>query len=401
MAKRRLGDISKITAGQAAPKIFSSEGHPFIRAGHLENLINGLNINSLPKINEDTAQKRGLKKIPKGSILFAKSGMSATKCRIYITPKETYIVSHLAAIWPSEEIEQNYLARFLLWYNPAKLILDDAYPSIRLSEISKLNIPLPPLKTQQKIAAILDKADRLVQLNRQLLEKYDQLAQSLFLEMFGDPAFNPFQFPEIELIDLVRTKDDIKCGPFGTQLSKSEYMEEGVPIWGIPQVNSDFQKKPTEYVTESKAESLASYSVISQDIVMSRKGNVGSCAIYPLDWPKGILHSDVLRIRCDNEKLSAVFLAWQFRLSRRLKTQVNNVSSGAIMAGINVGKLKHISPIVPPLALQVDFAKKVGNIESQKSLAQQSLQKSQDLFQSLLQKAFTGELIKEESFETA
>jgi type I restriction enzyme S subunit len=268
-----------------------------------------------------------------------------------------------------------------------------ALANISLGIVKDLEIPLPPLSAQQKIATILDKADELRQYNKQLIEKYDELTQSLFLNMFGDPVNNEKGFIETELINLVEDKNDIKCGPFGTQLSKSEYVESGVPIWGIPQVNSLFIKKPTEYITNQKAIVLKQYSVLPNDIVMSRKGNVGKCAIYPNDWEIGILHSDALRIRCDINKISPVFLTWQFRISRSLATQVDDVSSGAIMQGINVGKLKNIRPIVPPIALQNQFAERVQLIEIQKQQAQEALTKSEQLFQGLLQQAFKGEMI--------
>lgn len=287
-----------------------------------------------------------------------------------------------------------------VFYQMQGLRIDtDLHKRYWISKFSKLQIPQPPLKTQKLIAKILDNAAAVRDKTKQLLEEYDRLVQSIFLEMFGDPAFNIKEYPEIVLEDLVRDKNDIKCGPFGTQLSKSEYVKEGVAVWGIPQVNSNFEKKPTEYVTSEKAKELESYSVKGLDIVMSRKGNVGSCAIYPTLWSSGILHSDVLRIRCDVAKVSPVFLAWQFRLSRKLKTQVDNVSSGAIMAGINVSKLKKISPIIPPIDLQNKFAEKIALIEKQKELIKQELKESEDLFQVLLQKAFKGELVKEKELE--
>ena len=295
--------------------------------------------------------------------------------------------------------DKETFAKFIYYYLSGNMhLLENGFKGAGLKHISKgyiedLEIPLPDLKSQQKIAEILDTADQLRQYNKQLIEKYDALKKSLFLEMFGDPVRNILNFPELELINLIKNKNDIKCGPFGTQLSKSEYVEFGVPIWGIPQVNSLFVKNPTEYVTKQKAEILEQYSVLPTDIIMSRKGNVGKCAIYPNNWEKGILHSDVLRIRCDKDKISPVFLAWQFRISRRLETQVNDVSSGAIMQGINVSKLKNIKPIVPPIDLQNQFAERVQMIEIQKQQAQEALAKSENLFQSLLQRAFKGELV--------
>ncbi len=258
--------------------------------------------------------------------------------------------------------------------------------------IENIKIPLPPLPEQQRIAAILDAADALRKKTQQIIDSYDELAQSVFLDMFGDPVKNEKGWEENELSNLCVKKDDIKCGPFGTQLSKSEYISEGVPIWGIPQVNSQFLKPPTEFISDLKARQLSTYSVDSDDIVMSRKGNVGTCAIYPKHWKPGILHSDVLRIRCDINAINPIYLVWQFRINRKLQTQVANVSSGAIMAGINVTKLKSITPQIPPISLQNQFAQKIELIEKQKDLAKQSLKESEDLFQSLLQKAFKGEL---------
>ena len=317
----------------------------------------------------------------------------ATCGTLNISEPKSYVNGNAMAL---DNLNDNYSLKYLYYILIARGLNDvvsgSAQPQITRENLSKVKIPNPSFPTQQKIANILDKADELRQYNKQLIEKYEALTQSLFLDMFGDPVRNILDFEEIELINLIKDKNDIKCGPFGTQLSKSEYVEFGVPVWGIPQVNSLFVKKPTEYVTKKKAEILKQYSIFPDDIVMSRKGNVGKCAIYPNNWEIGILHSDVLRIRCDKDKISPVFLVWQFRISRRLETQVNDVSSGAIMQGINVSKLKNILAIVPPIILQNQFAERVAIIEAQKQQAQEALAKSEALFQGLLQQAFNGEL---------
>ncbi|MEZ7526330.1 restriction endonuclease subunit S [Cloacibacterium normanense] len=326
------------------------------------------------------------------SLIFGTGGLAS----IHFCNEKFAVSTDCFVIQPKDK--KRVFSKFVYYYLSGNMnILESGFKGAGLKHISKdylenIEIPLPNLATQQRIAAILDQADAIIQNNRAIVQKYDQLTQSLFLDMFGDPVRNVLDFEEIELINLIKDKNDIKCGPFGTQLSKSEYVEFGVPVWGIPQVNSLFVKKPTEYVTKKKAEILKQYSVFPDDIVMSRKGNVGKCAIYPNNWEIGILHSDVLRIRCDKDKISPVFLVWQFRISRRLETQVNDVSSGAIMQGINVSKLKNILAIVPPIALQNHFAERVAMIESQKQQAQLELAKSEELFQCLLQRAFKGEL---------
>lgn len=289
-------------------------------------------------------------------------------------------------------LDKKYLFYFCKTFNFFALNKATTLPSLTKTDLLQIEIPLPPLTEQRRIASLLDAVDKLRQQDKALIECYNALAQSVFLEMFGDPVRNERGWVEIALVNAVRNPNDIKCGPFGTQLSKSEYQQEGVPIWGIPQVNSKFKLKPTEYLTDRKAGELEDYSVLTGDIVMSRKGNVGKCAIYPEHFSPGVLHSDVLRVRPDRSIANPVFLSSQFMISRRIETQIEMVSSGAIMAGINVSKLKNIAILLPPLPLQEKFAAIIENIEAQKRLAEASLAESEALFQSLLQRAFKGEL---------
>lgn len=157
------------------------------------------------------------------------------------------------------------------------------------------------------------------------------------------------------IIDTCEKKDDIKCGPFGTQLKQSEYTSSGVAIWGIPEINSEFQKKPEIFVTPEKAEKLEPFSLVAGDIAMSRKGNVGQCAIFPASFVPGIIASDVLRIRVDRSKLVPRFMQYQLHHSEHVRNQILQISNGAVMAGINVTKLKSITVYTPPLELQKTF----------------------------------------------
>jgi type I restriction enzyme S subunit len=295
---------------------------------------------------------------------------------------------------PYKEVDVNYLYYAIKRIVPKLKDLGNGatFKELSKSTLSKVTIPLPLLETQQRIAAILDEADALRKKTQQLIDSYDELAQSIFLDMFGEPVKNPKGWKEKKIIEVCDHPKDIKCGPFGTQLQKSEYQDNGIPLWGIPQINSNFEKYPKEFVSEEKARQLDQYSVKPFDILMSRKGNVGKCAVYPSHFENGIMHSDVLRLRCGTKLSNPIFIAYQFKLNRKLITHVEQVSSGAIMAGINVSRLKNIFVQVPPISLQNQFAQKIDLIEQQKELTKQSLKESEDLFNTLLQKAFKGEL---------
>ena len=114
-----------------------------------------------------------------------------------------------------------------------------------------------------------------------------------------------------------------------------------------------------DFISFEKASELADYSILPLDVVMTRKGTVGNCAVYPQGWKLGIMHSDLLRIRLDHRKCLPVFLAWQLSLSRDIDHQITALSSGAVMAGINVSRLKEIRVFIPPMILQSEFAKVV------------------------------------------
>jgi len=262
----------------------------------------------------------------------------------------------------------------------------------RPAEVAKIKVPLPPIPEQRRIAAILDKADALRAKRREAIAKLDQLLQSVFLEMFGDPVENPKGWLKLPLEELCERSEDIKCGPFGTQLAKSEFTTEGVPLWGIKNVNAMFKRPTEEFVSTDTAERLIAYSIQPGDIVMTRKGTVGNCAIYPQGFPLGIMHSDLLRLRVSEKLCIPAFVSHQLHESKDVAHQLSLISGGAIMPGINVGKLKKLKVFVPPLADQRKFATAVENIERQKRDLQAHSIKLDDLFYSLQQFAFAGEL---------
>ena len=267
-----------------------------------------------------------------------------------------------------------------------------AQPFITIGDARKLKIPLPPLEEQKRIAAILDQADELRRKRQRALDRLGQLGQAIFIEMFGDPATNTMGWPHIALVDCCAQLDDIRCGPFGTQLLREEFQETGVPLWGIKQVNRGFSILTHEYVTPNKARELSNYDIVEDDIVMTRKGTIGNCAVYPKGFPSGIMHSDLLRVRLDRAKAMPQFIADQLHFSRDIQRQIELISGGAIMQGINVGKLKKIKILLPPLALQVTYAERITVLGIQASSMKKCLHSAEALFTSLQHRAFNGDL---------
>ena len=255
-------------------------------------------------------------------------------------------------------------------------------------QIAKYPVPLPPLETQKQIAANLDKVTRTIDICNAILENLDLLVKARFVEMFGDLADPDCKWDKRMLVDVCENPDDIKCGPFGTQLGKGDYTECGIAVWEIPQINSEFKTTPTHFITSEKAIELDPFSIKPGDIAMSRKGNVGRCAVFPDTFESGIIHSDVLRIRVNNKVAIPEFMMRQLHYSGDVQHQIQIVSSGAIMAGINVTKLKQIFVYIPPLALQEQFAAFVAQTDKSKVAVQNILAKAETLKKALMQEYF-------------
>lgn len=158
--------------------------------------------------------------------------------------------------------------------------------------------------------------------------------------------------PKVALADLCHNPDDIKCGPFGTQLKRSEFRVDGVPLWGIKQVNRAFGIPTMSSSMNQRPSGALVRHRAGGDIVMTRKGTVGNCAVYPEHEKPGIMHSDLLRIRVDTDRVLPEFLSHQLHHSPAVAGQLARQSSGAVMPGLNVAKLKGLLVRIPALDAQ-------------------------------------------------
>lgn len=260
-------------------------------------------------------------------------------------------------------------------------------------EVLGVKIPLPPLPTQKKIAAILDEADKLRQLNKDLIAKYDALTQSLFLEMFGDTWLNPMKW-EFKLVEelALDKKNSIKAGPFGSSLKKEFYVESGYKVYGQEQVIKDDLSFGDYYIDENRYQSLRNCKVDTGDVLISLVGTYGKISVVPEVFEKGIINPRLMKISPNQDIIRPDFLKKLLQSSGAL-IQMKNQSRGGTMDIVNVGIMRKIKVPVPPIQLQNQFAERVTLIEQQKQHAQEALQKSEDLFNSLLQKVFKGELV--------
>lgn len=391
-----LGNVADISAGGGAPQNaddFSSVGHPFVRAGSLKPLLEGKSESHLEHLAEGVARSHRLQLFPAGSVLFAKSGMSATKGHIYKLKAPAFVVNHLAVITCSTKLDAGYLYHCLRVFSPMRLIQDEAYPSIRLSDISSMKIPLPPLPEQIRIAAILDQANALRVKRREALAQLDSLTQAIFIEMFGDLMGHSSQWESQPVSNFIAGFES------GKSVAADDEDDSTSPlrVLKVSAVTS-LEYRPQE----SKAVPMGytpkqSYFVKNNDLLFSRANTtelIGATA-YVSNTPPNLLLSDKLWRFVWHEipRAEPFFIAYLFR-QPKFRAEIRRRASGTSgsMKNISQNKVLSISVGLPPLELQRVFANRVRCIEQNKSTSRASLNELDTLFASLQHRAFHGEL---------
>ena len=238
------------------------------------------------------------------------------------------------------------------------------YKNLNTAQIKALKIPLPYLDQQKKIAAILDAADAYRQKTKALIEKYDELTQSLFLDMFGDPVANPKGWEKKEFTNV-----------FGITTGK---------------LDSNQAVADGQYPFFTCAKQVSRIDVFSFDQEALMLAGNNAAGVYDIKYYNGKFdayqRTYVLTL---NEGINYQF--FRFHLEQKLK-ELQKVSIGSGTKYLTMKILERIMLLCPDQENQNIFTSRVNAIEKQKAQAQASLAQAEDLFNSLLQRAFKGEL---------
>ncbi|KEI68693.1 hypothetical protein A19Y_3974 [Planktothrix agardhii NIVA-CYA 126/8] len=265
---------------------------------------------------------------------------------------------------------------------------------INRQEFLNIEIPLPPIASQRTIANILDKADEIIRKRKEAIALTEQLLKSTFLDMFGDPVINPKGWDVVTLEQVAeKEKGAIKCGPFGSQLLISEFQDIGIPVYGIDNVQkNEFIWAKPKFITREKYQQLRAFSIKLNDVLISRTGTVGRTCIAPPNIPESIIGANLLKVSLDQNEMSSKYLSYALSYSEFLIQEIKNMSPGATVPVFNTSNLKSLKLANPPMDLQIKFNLMINKIQEKIGKQKKSLQESENLFNSLLQKAFKGEL---------
>lgn len=297
----------------------------------------------------------------------------------------------LAALRGKDDLEQRYLFYFLRYIEPtlAQSGQGSTFEAIGKNNLRNIEIPLPDIDEQKRIAGILAKADRLRRLRRYALEMSDGYLQAVFLEMFGDPVTNPMGWEVKELGSELKGIDSgwsPVCDDEQAGMDRWAILKLGAVTWGI---YNPLQNKQLPLDIEPRPE----LEVKKGDLLFSRKNTidlVGACAFVFDSPPKLMLPDTIFRfVLKDSQKLMPEYLWGLFNNTAfKKKTQTLATGSAGSMPNISKQKVKDIALPVPSPPPQEKYAKVVYKYERLRAQQREALRQADHLFEALLDQAF-------------
>lgn len=266
-----------------------------------------------------------------------------------------------------------------------------AVPGLNRDDAYRLKLLLPPIQEQRRIAGILDLVDALHVKRREAIAQLDELTQSIFLDMFGAESL---YWPRATVGDLVdREAGGIRTGPFGSQLLHSEFVDRGIAVLGIDNaVQNQFAWSERRYIAPEKYAQLRRYTVRPGDVLITIMGTCGRAAVVPIDVPLAINTKHLCCISIDKSRCLPEYLHAYFLQHPAARDYLVRTAKGAIISGLNMGIIKAMPIVVPPIPVQRDFVMHLRATESVRGAHRGQLNEYDALFSSLQQRAFSGQL---------
>ena len=377
----KLGEVCKIIGGTTPPTTVKENWgddiswiSPSDLTGYTDKII---------KKGKKSLSQTGFKKhfgtlLPKGTVLFSSR---APIGHVAIAGTELVTNQGFRSLICNANLSPDYL---YYWLKSQKDFINDSANGTTFKEITgttlaKLHFPLPPLPTQQKIAAILDRADALRRTDEQLKQQYNNLAQAIFIDMFGDPVRNEKGWPMNKLEEL----GNLDRG-------KSKHRPRNAPkLYGgiYPFIQTGDVSNSEGYVSRYGQ----TYSELG--LAQSKLWPKGTlCITIAANIAKtGILEQDscfpdsVVGFTPNADNTTSYVMHWLGFLQKVIEEQ----APAAAQKNINLEILRNLAIPKPPYSLQREFEKAIALIKESKT----NINSNSGIFNSLLSRAFTGELV--------
>lgn len=400
----RLGDHCYVSSGGSAPqgeKYFIGGKYPFVRVQHLDNEMDVIKYYNL--ITYEAIKDYNLKLFKKGTIIFPKSGASIYLEKRAILPFDAYIVSHLCAVNSKHKnLDQRYLFFFLRF----KKLADekaDGYPTLNLSEIKEVKIPLPPLSEQKAIAYVLQTVQRAKEATGNVIQATRELKKSLMRHLF---TYGPVPVDEVDKVQLKETEiglvpehwevvklKEVTKFVRGISWGKKDEDFKGIPVIAIPNVENG---KVTFDVRYRIAKNISKEKQLhdSDILLVGSSGslhNVGRAAVvHHMPFKQATFASFLIKAIPNNliDKLFFFYLLGSYRVDFTMCSK--RAADGKY--NLQIKQLTELLIPLPPLPEQHEITCILQRLDKKLQAEKIKKQILETLFQSLLHNLMTGKL---------
>ena len=389
--------------GELYPKSeeFSATGVPYISATDFSfGDVNFATCKRLP-IERAKLFKKGIAK--NGDVLFAHNA-TVGPVAILKTDLDFVILSTTATYYRCEATYlnnhylKNYFESDFFVQQYFGIMSQSTRNQVPITTQRKLNIAVPNIQEQTKIASFLSAVDeKISQLTQkhELLSQYKQgMMQKLFSQQIRFKADDGSEFGEWEektLIDSVDTniKWSFTGGPFGSNLKSEDYTELGIRIIQLQNIGDGaFLNDYKIYTSPEKANELLSCNIYPDEILISKMGDpVARCCIVPKHHDRYVMCSDGIRLVVDKKNYSSIFMFYQINY-QDFRQSASDVSTGSTRKRIGLSDLKQLPIKAPCLEEQTKIANFLSAIDQKIEVVAQQIEQAKQWKKGLLQQMF-------------
>lgn len=398
--KVKIAEIANLGTGSSAPQgeeFFVDGKYPFLRVYDMgQNKGKKYLMKIRDRVNENAIKSQKLKLVPKDSVLFTKSGASLLKNQRVLLKEDTYIVSHIGFATPKNEYKVNshwlyYLFNTIDFNNFAQ---GTSLPALKLSTVGEMEVLLPQIEEQQKIATILSKVDEAIEKTEAIIDQVEKtktgLMQQLLTKGIGHTEFKKSDVGEIPIdwhlvnLDSVATR---KSGHTPNK-KKSEYWSGDIPWVSLKdtfRLDNRYIFETTDYTTVEGIANSSAVMLPKNTLIISRDATVGKVGITDLEMATS---QHFINYIC-GESLDYLYLYYYLRYRKPL---FERMATGSTIKTIGLAFFKEFKIVLPPFDEQVKIRDILSSQDDKIIVEKNKLKQLKGLKKGLLQDLFTGDV---------
>lgn len=310
-----------------------------------------------------------------------------TRSIAYKVEGKCWVNNHAHVLRPNPNVDIDYLTFLLAQYDVRPFINGATRAKLNKGEAEKIPVPLPPLPIQKKIAAVLEKADELRRKREEQIKRLDDLLQATFLDMFGDPVTNPKGWDQTILSRYAAFENGDRSSNYPNE---KDIADSGVLFLSTANIKGQvLDLRDRRYISEEKFRSLRKGHAKKNDLIITLRGSIGQCCIFNCKDDNAFINAQMMIVR--PTEMDPIFLH-AFLTTNTTQKKLLLIGSGSAQPQLTANQLKDFEIFVPPLNLQNRFSELVVSIRRKKDHLTRIKEAQEQLFNSLMQQAFKGEL---------